>query len=51
MEQVERRKRVEALFQYGQRAYGSGVYNKSVEIFQAALEEVDKGSLLGGEVS
>eukprot|EP00271_Cylindrocystis_brebissonii_P013907 TRINITY_DN3446_c0_g1_i2.p1 TRINITY_DN3446_c0_g1~~TRINITY_DN3446_c0_g1_i2.p1 ORF type:complete len:337 (-),score=42.22 TRINITY_DN3446_c0_g1_i2:34-1044(-) len=50
VEQVERRQAAEALYARGQRAYGSGVYNKAVELFEAALEKSSQGSSLGGEI-
>ena len=38
------------LFQMSQRAYGRGVYDKSVEMLEAALTKVPGSSNLGGEV-
>lgn len=49
-ELAERRKEVEALFAVGQRAYGKGVYDKSVEILEEASAKCAKSSQLGGEI-
>ena len=34
----------------GQQAYSRGVYDKSVQILEAALDNIERGSRLGGEV-
>ncbi|KAJ7553226.1 hypothetical protein O6H91_06G089000 [Diphasiastrum complanatum] len=49
-EQAEQRKQAETMFQMGQRAYGRGVYDKSVTLFEAALTNVPDSSNLGGEI-
>eukprot|EP00897_Mesotaenium_endlicherianum_P003364 jgi/Mesen1/3055/ME000018S02368 len=49
-EQAERRREAQALFKYGQAAYGRGVYDKAVEIFEAALSNTLSKSELGGEI-
>lgn len=49
-ELAEKRKEVEALFAVGQRAYGKGVYDKSVEILEAAAAKCTVVSQLGGEI-
>lgn len=50
MEEARLRKEAEILFQMSQRAYGRGVYDKSVEMLEAALTNVPGSSNLGGEV-
>ena len=39
------------MFQLGQRAYEKGLYDKSVELLEAALTNIPAASHLGGEVS
>jgi uncharacterized protein HemY len=50
-EQAKQKKEAEIMFQMGQRAYGRGVYDKSVEILEAALTKISRASNLGGEVN
>lgn len=50
MEEARIKKEAEMLFQMSQRAYGRGVYDKSVEMLEAALTKVAGSSNLGGEV-
>jgi hypothetical protein len=50
-EQAEQRKQAEVMFSMAQRAYGKGVYDKSVELLEAALTNVPGSSILGGEVN
>jgi hypothetical protein len=50
-EQAKQKKEAQIMFQMGQRAYGRGVYDKSVEILEAALTKVPRASNLGGEVN
>eukprot|EP00249_Psilotum_nudum_P008041 c21003_g1_i2 orf=222-1253(+) len=49
-EQSERRKQAEKMFHMGQRTYGRGMYDKSVEFFEAALTNIPGVSNLGGEI-
>ena len=39
------------MFQLGQRAYEKGMYDKAVELLEAALTNIPGASHLGGEVS
>lgn len=50
MEEARIKKEAELLFQMSQRAYGRGIYDKSVEMLEAALTLVPGSSNLGGEV-
>lgn len=50
MEEARAKKEAEILFQMGQQAYGRGVYDKSVEMLEAALTKVSGASNVGGEV-
>ncbi len=50
-EQAKQKKEAEIMFQMGQRAYARGVYDKSVEILEAALTKIPRASNLGGEVN
>ncbi|MCO5577007.1 hypothetical protein L7F22_030829 [Adiantum nelumboides] len=49
-EQAEKRRQAEQMFQLGQRAYGRGMYDKAVELFEGALTNIPGSSHLGGEV-
>lgn len=49
-EQAERRATGKQMFDLGQRAYGKGMYGRSVEFLEAALTIIRPSSLLGGEV-
>ncbi|CAM6102825.1 unnamed protein product [Calypogeia fissa] len=49
-QQAEQRKQAEVMFSMGQRAYGRGVYDKSVELLEAALTNVPGSSHLGGDI-
>eukprot|EP00252_Welwitschia_mirabilis_P007837 TRINITY_DN19557_c0_g1_i1.p1 TRINITY_DN19557_c0_g1~~TRINITY_DN19557_c0_g1_i1.p1 ORF type:complete len:321 (+),score=62.05 TRINITY_DN19557_c0_g1_i1:145-1107(+) len=49
-EQAERRKTAGIMFLSGQRAYGKGMYRKSVELLENALQNVSESSLFGGEI-
>ncbi|KAG0593645.1 hypothetical protein M758_UG006700 [Ceratodon purpureus] len=50
IEEARIKKDAEMLFQMSQRAYGRGVYDKSVEMLEAALTKVPGNSNLGGEI-
>ncbi|KAG6557380.1 hypothetical protein Mapa_001310 [Marchantia paleacea] len=49
-EQAEQRKTAEKMYQLGQTAYARGMYDKSVELFEAALTNVQGTTNLGGEI-
>ncbi|VAI36136.1 unnamed protein product [Triticum turgidum subsp. durum] len=50
-EQAERRATGKQMFDLGQRAYGKGMYGRSIEFLEAALTIIRPSSLLGGEDS
>ncbi|EMS50663.1 hypothetical protein TRIUR3_03209 [Triticum urartu] len=47
-EQAERRATGKQMFDLGQRAYGKGMYGRSIEFLEAALTIIRPSSLLGG---
>ncbi|OQU89004.1 hypothetical protein SORBI_3002G132400 [Sorghum bicolor] len=49
-EQAERRETAKQMFELGQRAYGKGMYGRSIEFLEAALTIIRPSSLLGGEI-
>ncbi|BFI30345.1 hypothetical protein MPTK2_3g11300 [Marchantia polymorpha subsp. ruderalis] len=49
-EQAEQRKTAEKMYELGQTAYARGMYDKSVELFEAALTNVQGTTNLGGEI-
>ncbi|KAL3692551.1 hypothetical protein R1sor_006202 [Riccia sorocarpa] len=49
-EQAEKRKTAEKMYQLGQTAYARGMYDKSVELFENALINVQSSTNLGGEI-
>ncbi|PNT65191.1 uncharacterized protein LOC100824440 [Brachypodium distachyon] len=49
-EQAERRATAKQMFDLGQRAYGKGMYGRSIEFLEAALTIIRPSSLLGGEI-
>ncbi|EEE59304.1 hypothetical protein OsJ_11357 [Oryza sativa Japonica Group] len=49
-EQAERRATAKQMFDLGQRAYGRGMYGRSIEFLEAALTIIRPSSLLGGEI-
>ncbi|XP_048531626.1 eukaryotic translation initiation factor 5B [Triticum urartu] len=49
-EQAERRATGKQMFDLGQRAYGKGMYGRSIEFLEAALTIIRPSSLLGGEI-
>ncbi|KAJ1288977.1 hypothetical protein BS78_02G130200 [Paspalum vaginatum] len=49
-EQAERRATAKQMFELGQRAYGKGMYGRSIEFLEAALTIIRPSSLLGGEI-
>ena len=49
-EQAERRATAKQMFELGQKAYGRGMYGRSIEFLEAALTIIRPSSLLGGEV-
>jgi hypothetical protein len=50
-EQAERRATAKQMFDLGQRAYGKGMYGRSIEFLESALTIIRPSSLLGGEVA
>ncbi|RCV10715.1 hypothetical protein SETIT_2G131000v2 [Setaria italica] len=49
-EQAERRATAKQMFELGQKAYGRGMYGRSIEFLEAALTIIRPSSLLGGEI-
>ncbi|GJN34665.1 hypothetical protein PR202_gb23348 [Eleusine coracana subsp. coracana] len=49
-EQAERRETAKQMFDLGQKAYGRGMYGRSIEFLEAALTIIRPSSLLGGEI-
>nr|ACL53586.1 unknown [Zea mays] len=49
-EQAERRETAKQMFELGQKAYGKGMYGRSIEFLEAALTIIRPSSLLGGEI-
>lgn len=49
-EQAERRATAQLMFELGQKAYGRGMYKRSIEFFEAALTIIPRPTLFGGEV-
>ncbi|CAN1152231.1 hypothetical protein LINPERPRIM_LOCUS28801 [Linum perenne] len=49
-EQAERRQTAQLMFDLGQRAYGRGMYGRSVEFLEAALTIIPRPTLFGGEI-
>ena len=49
-EQAERRATAKQMFDLGQKAYGKGMYGRSIEFLEAAITIISPSSLLGGEV-
>ncbi|CAM0953198.1 unnamed protein product [Alopecurus aequalis] len=49
-EQAERRATAKQMFDLGQKAYGKGMYGRSIEFLEAALTIIRPSSLLGGEI-
>lgn len=49
-EQAERRKMAELMFDLGQRAYGKGMYGRSIEFLEGALTIIPRPTLFGGEI-
>ncbi|CAA0818278.1 Tetratricopeptide repeat (TPR)-like superfamily protein [Striga hermonthica] len=50
MEQAERRKTAQLMFDLGQRAYEKGTYARATEFFEAALTIIPRPTLFGGEI-
>ncbi|CAN6213985.1 unnamed protein product [Urochloa humidicola] len=50
LEQAERRATAKQMFDLGQKAYGRGMYGRSIEFLEAALTIIRPSSLLGGEI-
>lgn len=49
-EQAERRETAKLMFEVGQRAYGRGMYRRSIEFFEGALTIIPRPTLFGGEI-
>ncbi|KAK9063487.1 hypothetical protein SSX86_017357 [Deinandra increscens subsp. villosa] len=49
-EQAERRKMAQLMFDLGQRAYGKGMYGRSIEFLEGALTIIPRPTLFGGEI-
>lgn len=49
-EQAERRATANLMYEMGQKAYGKGMYRRSVEYFEGALTIIPRPTLLGGEI-
>ncbi|KAJ0544902.1 putative tetratricopeptide-like helical domain superfamily [Helianthus annuus] len=49
-EQAERRKMAQLMFDMGQRAYGKGMYGRSIEYLEGALTIIPRPTLFGGEI-
>lgn len=49
-EQAERRKTAELMYELGQKAYGKGMYRRSIEYLEGSLTIIPRATLLGGEV-
>uniref|UniRef100_A0ACD5YCT4 Uncharacterized protein n=1 Tax=Avena sativa TaxID=4498 RepID=A0ACD5YCT4_AVESA len=49
-EQAEKRATGKQMFDLGQKAYGKGMYGRSIEFLEAALTIIRPSSLLGGEI-
>ncbi|KAL9379618.1 hypothetical protein Peur_028100 [Populus x canadensis] len=50
MEQAERRKTAELMFELGQKAYGKGMYGRAIEFLEASLTIIPRSTLFGGEI-
>lgn len=49
-EQAERRATAQLMFELGQKAYGKGMYGRSIEFFEGALTIIPRPTLFGGEI-
>ncbi|XP_077250524.1 tetratricopeptide repeat (TPR)-like superfamily protein isoform X1 [Tasmannia lanceolata] len=49
-EQAERRETAKLMFELGQRAYGRGMYGRSIEFLEGALTIIPRPTLFGGEI-
>ena len=49
-EQAERRATAQLMFELGQKAYGKGMYGRSIEFLEGALTIIPRSTLFGGEV-
>ncbi|GKV14577.1 hypothetical protein SLEP1_g25431 [Rubroshorea leprosula] len=49
-EQAERRATAKLMFELGQKAYGKGMYRRSIEFLEGALTIIPRPSLFGGEI-
>jgi hypothetical protein len=51
MEQVAKEQAANQMFDLGQKAYGRGMYGRSIEFLETALTIIRPSSLLGSEVT
>ncbi|KAF5741096.1 hypothetical protein HS088_TW10G00091 [Tripterygium wilfordii] len=49
-EQAERRATAQLMFELGQKAYGKGMYGRSIEFLEGALTIIPRPTLFGGEI-
>ncbi|KAK4261368.1 hypothetical protein QN277_004375 [Acacia crassicarpa] len=49
-EQAERRATAQLMFELGQKAYGKGMYGRSIEFLEGALTIIPRSTLFGGEI-
>ncbi|KAJ4823297.1 hypothetical protein Tsubulata_028572, partial [Turnera subulata] len=49
-ERAERRATAQKMFDLGQKAYGRGMYSRSVEFLEGALTIISRSTLFGGEI-
>ncbi|PNY01984.1 binding protein [Trifolium pratense] len=49
-EQAERRATAQLMFDLGQKAYGRGMYGRSIEFLEGALTIIPRSTLFGGEI-
>ncbi|KAF5194475.1 Tetratricopeptide repeat-containing domain, partial [Thalictrum thalictroides] len=49
-EQAERRATANLMFDLGQKAYGRGMYSRSIEFFEGALTIIPRPTFFGGEI-
>ncbi|KAH7857664.1 hypothetical protein Vadar_015180 [Vaccinium darrowii] len=50
LEQAERRKMAQLMYELGQKAYGKGTYGRAIEFLEGALTIIPRPTLFGGEI-
>ncbi|PIA26355.1 hypothetical protein AQUCO_09400010v1 [Aquilegia coerulea] len=50
LEKAERRANAKLMFDLGQKAYGRGMYSRSIEFFEGALTIIPRPTFFGGEI-